>query len=545
MALAIVGLLAAFVAVGVSPGVTEAQDTDPPAPTFPTPDPTDDPTEPTTPTDTPTETPTPEANIHATMPTDFDLDALDNGVRLNWGSPMTVADDGRVVGYQIDRDAYDEDRDNPINDHGDTQIKVDVDETPYRDLGLAYETTYTYKVRAIVEYTDDTMGYGAWSRERSITTAESGGRLEALLDRPSAVRNVMADPACANSIVVRWTAPMDAGTAPAIGDGGVYVGPDYIGGRRAGKEEVGEPATISGYQVLMKSYMTYNDDGSKNDGSDADWVTATRFTTDLFYTDNDVAYGYTYEYAIRAQNSAGLWGPWMMVSEDLDEPPQPLRPISPVAKHEVDDAGNSTIVLNWDAPDDRQTMLWRDINDIGPNNMSIALSYRIERRIGEGSWETLAAEQPHQYIPGETPASAIQHFHKQKLTDDDRAAVTAESVKYRVSALVDQCNQSDWISVDEVSGTPQLTLGTIGDLTLSASLELTWTPAANAASQIAIVVNAADDTDYCLAPLSGSDSSYTCSDADAAAGSAYVGLVIALDGQGGSTVSNFPVQIVQ
>ena len=292
----------------------------------------------------------------------------------------------------------------------------------------------------------------------------------------------------------------------------------------------------------MKMYKT------GTDPNDVDWMTVANFITTMSYVDTDVEYGYTYEYAVRARNSGNLWGRWSYVTEPLSEPDKPLRPISPVAKHEVDEQG-SFIALNWDAPDDSQTQLWRSVRDIGADNKSLSLSYRIERRIGDGAWKPLEAMQAHQYIPGETPQSAITHFHKQKLIDRDSEAVMATgNLIYRVSALVDLCNQSEWISVDEVSGTPVtpvLTLGTITNLALSSSLELTWTPAMNAASQVVIVVNAADDTDFCLGSLSGTASSYTCSTADAATGSNYVGLVIALDGQGGSTVSNFPVQTVQ
>ena len=194
---------------------------------------------------------------------------------------------------------------------------------------------------------------------------------------------------------------------------------------------------------------------------------------------------------MRAKNDIGLYGPWATASKTLDEPDQPLRPGSPVAKHETNESGEAIITLNWDAPDDSQTELWRSVSDIGTDNMSKSLSYHIQRKIGDGQWETLprpGARQPHQYIPGETPQQAILHFHKQKLIDNNAAAVRAaaagQSVKYRVSALVDTCNQSEWISVDEVSGSPDLTLGNASSLsatsTAAGTVQLAWTAGANA-----------------------------------------------------------------
>ena len=64
------------------------------------------------------------------------------------------------------------------------------------------------------------------------------------------------------------------------------------------------------------------------------------------------------------------------------------------------------------------------------------------------------------------------------------------------------------------------------------TITLTWTPGARAVSQIAIVVNLADDTDYCLSMvLAGDVSSYECT--ERTVGASYAVLVIALDDEGG------------
>ena len=69
------------------------------------------------------------------------------------------------------------------------------------------------------------------------------------------------------------------------------------------------------------------------------------------------------------------------------------------------------------------------------------------------------------------------------------------------------------------------------------TIELSWTPPAAGTSQVAVVVNATDDTDYCLDTLAGIDaSSYTC--ADRMAGQTYVALLIVLLPDGGYTLAN-------
>ena len=85
--------------------------------------------------------------------------------------------------------------------------------------------------------------------------------------------------------------------------------------------------------------------------------------------------------------------------------------------------------------------------------------------------------------------------------------------------------------------------GTVLDLAASApadapgTIALSWTPPAAGTSQVAVVVNAADDTDYCLDTLPGIDaSSYTC--AGRTAGQTYVSLLIVLLPDGGYTLAN-------
>ena len=84
--------------------------------------------------------------------------------------------------------------------------------------------------------------------------------------------------------------------------------------------------------------------------------------------------------------------------------------------------------------------------------------------------------------------------------------------------------------------------GTVLDLAAAVgadpgTIELSWTPPAAGTAQVAVVVNAADDTDYCLDTLPGLDaSSYTC--AGRTAGASYVALLIVLLPDEGYTLAN-------
>ncbi len=84
--------------------------------------------------------------------------------------------------------------------------------------------------------------------------------------------------------------------------------------------------------------------------------------------------------------------------------------------------------------------------------------------------------------------------------------------------------------------------GTVLDLAASVgadpgTIALSWTPPAAGTAQVAVVVNIADDTDYCLDTLPGLDASrYTC--AGRTAGQTYVALLIVLLPDGGYRLAN-------
>ena len=84
--------------------------------------------------------------------------------------------------------------------------------------------------------------------------------------------------------------------------------------------------------------------------------------------------------------------------------------------------------------------------------------------------------------------------------------------------------------------------GTVLDLAAAVgadpgTIELSWTPPPAGTAQVAVVVNIADDTDYCLDTLPGLDAS-TYAGAGRRAGQTYVALLIVLLPDGGYTLAN-------
>ena len=76
------------------------------------------------------------------------------------------------------------------------------------------------------------------------------------------------------------------------------------------------------------------------------------------------------------------------------------------------------------------------------------------------------------------------------------------------------------------------------------TITVTWTPGAQAASQVIVAVNSADDTDFCLhVDTSGTLASHDCP--SHTVGATYVVLVIALDGQGGYMLGNVGTHVAQ
>lgn len=415
-------------------------------------------------------------------PREFQISALDNGARLSWEDPNDYHN-SEVLGYQIERVAYLQDGSNPIlQNTGDAMIYVGVDDAVTQetwDLGLSYGTTYTYRVRAHMRITNPdgstVTGYGLWSERETVITADSGGRLEPLLAPPSAPTNVMANADCDEQITITWAAPADFGKVPAEFPGCstcTNLTPPHIGGTNAGIVIQPGTAQIDGYMVERKVGA-------------GEWQVVAANTTDMSYTDtSSLMYGYTYQYRVKAMNNARLYGPSGMVSETLMTPPEAQVPLSPDADLHADDS--SKVLFTWDPPPGS----WRSIGDIGEGNQSMSMKYHVERRL-EGTpnsdWVRLTvdadgndAPRVHQYLDNESKEEAIRNIQTQGYEDEPEES---GSYKYRVAALLDNCQLSRWaVTAREVvvSLEPGQPTGLEAVAAGQSQINLSWTAPADA-----------------------------------------------------------------
>ena len=474
--IAVVGMLAAFVALAALPGVTSAQSPPPPPPQSPPSPPgagtTPDgiPAPPAPPAD-----PAPEVS----EPKSFIAEALDNGARLSWEAPDNLPDNATVANYQIDRNVYHADSSNPILENtGDATIDVGVADSVSQetwDLGLSYGTTYTYRIRAHVSLTDDageTMTeYSKWSEAETIITANSGGRLEPLLAPPTAPRNVTAAASCDEQIAVTWMAPSDFGKVPANFPGCSTCTnrtPTHTGGSGAGIVILPGTAEITSYTVERRI-------------GNGTWQVVATDLTGTSYTDQDsLTFGTTYHYRVKAMNNARRYGPWAMASVTLTTPPSAQVPQSPDADLHAEDP--SKVLFTWDPP----AGAWRNVDDIGEENKSESMWYHVERRkegTADAEWIRLTTDEPqkHQYLDNASKEEAIRNIQTQGYEDKPEES---GSYKYRVAALLDNCQLSRWaVTAKEV--VVKLEMGNASGLTAIAGsvpgvVNLNWTPAPNA-----------------------------------------------------------------
>ena len=412
-------------------------------------------------------------------------EVLDNMILVRWNKPANIGPAGAEIShYVITRMAYTMDANSPINESGGKTMMVGSTVREYRDQGLGYSTTYSHTVKAVNKYTiNGVMGssMGPDSAPVTTTTATSGGLLLPELAPPGAPTALMASAACAVSITLRWEAPVDAGK----------VAPDTVGCPVCSNQTPAHTGgTGAGIQVKPGTAMivNYMVERSVNSG---DWQVLTTKATGLLYNDeNSLAFGNSYNYRVTAMNNAGLYGEASdPKSIDLSEPPVPNVPQSPDADLNVEDA--SKVLFTWDPPPGD----WRNINDIDSigdinavdhKNLSKSLKYHVERRLeGTVSWERLTrnAPQVHTYLNKVTKEEAFRNIQTQSYEDND--IPTSGSYKYRVAALVDGCRISPWVvTAREVVVT--LDLGPPSDLKVTTgavpgTVLLSWTEGPNSA----------------------------------------------------------------
>ncbi len=412
-------------------------------------------------------------------------EVLDNMILVRWNKPENIGPEGAEIShYVITRMAYTMDANSPINESGGKTMMVGSTVREYRDQGLGYNTTYSHTVKAVNMYTiNDVMGSstGPDSAPVTTTTATSGGLLLPELAPPGAPMAMNARGSCDDQISVTWEAPADAGkVAPDTVGCPVCANqtPAHTGGTGAGIQV--KPGT-----AMVVSYMVER----SVDG--AAWRVLTTTNTSLRYVDTaNLGYGKTYAYRVTAMNNAGLYGDSAMAEETLNEPSLPLRPTSLVAVVKTTDVANS-VELQWDPPED-PAGLWRTSSDIGGDNLSESLVYRVQRQVGNGDWMTIK-DQAHRYS-----ADGLGTVRTQEYTD---VGAPIGIVRYRVAALVDDCNISLWNQADELE-VMELPLGNASGLSTVSSaagtVELTWTPGVSSSVHwvAGIGVNADGSYDY-------------------------------------------------
>ena len=93
------------------------------------------------------------------------------------------------------------------------------------------------------------------------------------------------------------------------------------------------------------------------------------------------------------------------------------------------------------------------------------------------------------------------------------------------------------VSVGSVPPPRNVTLApAVDDQGATTSVTMTWVPGSGTTAQVVVVVNANDDTDYCLTVLPVDATTYTCE--NRTPGETYVGLVIGLLPDDGYTLGN-------
>ena len=556
----IIGALAAFLVLLNNPGAAMAQD---PGEPMPSGDPcasmTDDERADHLLGGGTCAAPEPAPTPAVSAPKSFSAEALDNGARLSWEAPGDLPDNATVANYQVDRKVYHSDSSNPILENtGDAMIDVGVADGVTQetwDLGLSYGTTYTYRVRAHVSLTDDagetTAEYGKWSEAETIITANSGGRLDPLLDPPTAPLNLTANASCDQQIDVTWDPPSDFGKVPANFPGCstcTNQTPTHTGGSNAGIVILPGTAQIDGYMVERKI-----DNGA--------WQTLASNVTSQRYEDKSdaVQYGNTYTYRIRAMNNARLYGPWTTVSWSLKD--KPAAPDIPDDLKVNLEPNLKSSELQWTPPERGSDGLWRTEADFeaakaAGDYRSTNLSYHVERRIGvDGDWNTILnrRDAAGNLEPGvrqiEGGLYVMRHLYSRDGlgTRNEQEFIDAEPLRganiyYRVSALVDGCNPSSWREASEVEIPPAVVPGTPIDLTATAmsqsQIDLSWTaPSEDGGSDITGYEFAYSTDGSTWSDPAATDSMTTHSHTDLTAGTTYHYRVAAINEVGSSMTS--------
>ena len=220
------------------------------------------------------------------------------------------------------------------------------------------------------------------------------------------------------------------------------------------------------------------------------------------------------------------------VTEGAPEPDPEADPSAPPAP--VDLTAEKATDTNEFALTDRGVLLlWNE-----PAGGSVISAYEIERKIDDGAFEFI----------GQVTWTGDGDSEERTSFTDPRNPEAGEMLEYRVGSRSTSVGQVTW-AADPVMYPAEHPHGFSAPTNVAATstggtITVMWTPGALADSQVIVVVNRADTTDFCAYPdISGTLASYDCE--NLTVGATYVVLVIALDGQGGYMLGNVETHVAQ
>ena len=148
-------------------------------------------------------------------------------------------------------------------------------------------------------------------------------------------------------------------------------------------------------------------------------------------------------------------------------------------------------------------------------------------------------------VTGNTGDTDTIYRHASPLVGDEQRIYQVRSASSDTTILSDWGNESHYPPMTATAQPPAFSAPTnVAATSSGGTITVTWTPGAQAASQIIVAVNSVDDTDYCLQlDPSGTLASHNCG--DLTVGATYVVLVIALDGQGEYMLGNVETHVAQ
>ena len=211
-----------------------------------------------------------------------------SAVDLTWSAPASNGG-ASITGYTLQRKSG-------SGSYADVSSGIGAGATSYSDTGLAANTAYTYRIRAM-----NSFGGGGWSNEESETTGNAV---------PSAVSDLTATKDATNGsseIDLAWTAPASGGSA------------------------------ITGYTLQRKA-------GSGDYANVSTTIGASATT----YSDTGLSPGTTYTYQIRATNSEGD-ASWSNEPSETTDAIAPAKITDLTATKDSTNSGTE-IDLAWTAP---------------------------------------------------------------------------------------------------------------------------------------------------------------------------------------------------